>query len=608
MVARRPVVAVVVLAVIAGVWAIAVSRVVFPYTSRNPDEAVYLLQADTLRHGRLFPPAPEEHVDSMLPFFSTYRDGHYVPKYPPVHPAILAFGRVVFGTYRAGLALIAAGLVVATYLLANEVLSSRRRAVLAAAFLVGSPLVLIESGTFLAYLSGLLLLELFAWAFLCARRTERSSWYVLTGILLGTAYFARPYDTVLFALPFGIWFVVEHRHRLAELGRRLLAMSSGAGPPVAALLLYNRAATGSFFDSPFALDPSDTLGFGRHRIHPVQDYFNYTVGEALAATARHLGYMSFWLFGGAVTIGLAVAFVVMTDKRPARVLGAILVTIPVGYFFFWGMSVATTISKGIRYFGPWYWAGMMAPLAVLGAGAAARILNRRRAIGAGLLVAMVAVSGGVTVWALGAHHGLLADEREKNEPLEHAPPGSLVFLREDWILWQYKLSRNPTLNGRVLFARDLGPAANLALARTFPRRQPMQIEVDRGTPALQPLSFIVGDNVGIQVELPEAFAGGVVIVERDGARSDCRFIGRPVEITVTPQTATCSGGADVVTTADSPVPPGQLWVTIVPEGTTEAVYRWNARVDVRGDQLVLSPPVQPELDTTDIPIRVSAST
>jgi hypothetical protein len=603
--ARRPASAVVALAVAAGVWAMTISRLVLPYTSRNPDEALYLLQADTLRHGRLFPPAPTGHVESMLPLFSRYRDGHYVPKYPPVHAAVLAFGRVVFGTYRAGLAIIAAGLVVATYLLATEVLSSRRRAVLAAVFMAGSPLVLVESATFLAYLSGLVLLELFAWAFLCARRTQRSHWYVLTGLLLGTSYFARPYDTVLFALPFGIWMLIEHRHGLAELGRRMLAMAAGAAPPVLALLLYNRAATGNFLHTSFALDPSDTLGFGRHRIVWVQPYFDYTPGEALTATARHFGYMSFWLFGGAVTIALALAFVFITEKRPARVLATVLVTIPVGYFFFWGSSVATTISKGIRYFGPWYWVGTLAPLAVLAAGATARILRRRRVIGVGLLVAMVATSAGVTVWALGAHHGLLANERRWNEPLQHAPDNSLVFLQEQFILIPYKLSRNPTLDGPVLFARDLGPAENLDLARDFPARRPMQLGIDRGRPTLQPMSFVVAPDIRIDVEVPESFPGGLVIVERDGARRDCRVTAPAVEITIALQTATCSNGADQVATLKSPIPAGQFWITLVPNGSTESAYRWSARFDVRGNELVFSPPAQPELDTTTAPIRVT---
>jgi len=77
----------------------------------NHDEPVYLLQADALRHGKLFPPAPTP-ADAFLPWLSVTSGDHYVSKYAPVHPAVIALARTVSGTDRAGLALIAAGLVV----------------------------------------------------------------------------------------------------------------------------------------------------------------------------------------------------------------------------------------------------------------------------------------------------------------------------------------------------------------------------------------------------------------------------------------------------------------------------------------------------------------
>ncbi len=99
------------LAVAAGVWATAASAAFLPHTSGNPDEAVYLFQADLLRRGEVFAPAPTHDADAFQPLFTAHRGGWYVPKYSPVHAAFLAVGLVAVGTARAGLALIAAGVV-----------------------------------------------------------------------------------------------------------------------------------------------------------------------------------------------------------------------------------------------------------------------------------------------------------------------------------------------------------------------------------------------------------------------------------------------------------------------------------------------------------------
>ncbi|HEX9529492.1 MAG TPA: hypothetical protein VF954_00040, partial [Acidimicrobiales bacterium] len=155
------------LAAAAGAWAVAASRAIFPFGSINHDEAVYRLQADTLTHGHLFPVAPP-HPAAFLPWLSAYRAGHFIPKYAPVHATVLAVGRLLAGTDRAGLAIIAASAVAATYLVGVEVLGDKVQALAAAGLLLASPLFLLQSATYLTYTTGLVLLELFAVAVLRA--------------------------------------------------------------------------------------------------------------------------------------------------------------------------------------------------------------------------------------------------------------------------------------------------------------------------------------------------------------------------------------------------------------------------------------------------------
>ncbi len=109
------------LALAAAVWAVAGSALFLPHQSDNGDESVYLLQADPLRAGHLFPPAAEP-ASAFLPWLSTTAGDHYVTKYTPVFPAFIALCHRAFGSDRAALALAAAGAVVACYLLAREVL------------------------------------------------------------------------------------------------------------------------------------------------------------------------------------------------------------------------------------------------------------------------------------------------------------------------------------------------------------------------------------------------------------------------------------------------------------------------------------------------------
>ncbi|MCA1842581.1 MAG: hypothetical protein LC792_05215 [Actinobacteria bacterium] len=79
----RPAVAVGGLALAAAVWAVAASAWFIPRLTDNGDEAVYLLQAESLRSGQLFPPAAEP-AKAFLPWLSTPVGDHYVTKYTPL--------------------------------------------------------------------------------------------------------------------------------------------------------------------------------------------------------------------------------------------------------------------------------------------------------------------------------------------------------------------------------------------------------------------------------------------------------------------------------------------------------------------------------------------
>ncbi|MDQ1503166.1 MAG: hypothetical protein QOD57_893 [Actinomycetota bacterium] len=490
----RPAVVVAALAVAAAVWAVAGSALFVPRLTDNGDEAVYLLQAESLRAGHLFPPAAEP-AEAFLPWLSTRAGDHYVTKYTPVFPAFIAASHKAFGSDRAALALAAAGAVVACYLLAREVLGRRREAALAAALLAGSPLFAIQSATYLSYLFNVALLMGFAAAFLAGlrrsvaevpaqrrpARAQSSRWpLALAGLLLGLAVFARPFDAVLFAGPLLAWWVWSGRHGPRRLVGQAAWLAVGASVPLAAMAAYFQAATGSLLRPPFTfVGPSDTLGFGPHRMYAGMPYLDYTPARALLALGRLTVLTGFWGFGGLVLIGLAVAGHRHLPDRAGRCLVLVALTVPLGYTLFWG-SFSSTEWGGPWRFGPFYWLPVLVPGSIFGAAGLARLWRWDRLVGRFVATGMAAVSLFVAGQALAEHHRFAAErDRLYAAPLRAAAlDRAVVFLPPldgPWLLQPFSLARNSRFDGPVVWALDRGPSQNLDVVRRFPGRTPYRV-------------------------------------------------------------------------------------------------------------------------------------
>ena len=503
---RHPAIVVLVLAAAAALWAVVASRRVFPYLSDDHDEGLYLLQAEALASGHLLPPAPE-HPDAFVPWLSVLRDGQFVLKYSPVHASILALGVRLLGSPRWSLGLIAAGVVVLTYALAREVLGDRRVALVASAFLALSPLFLLQSATFLPYCSSLLLLEGFAVALLVGVRTQRRAVLALGGLLFGLALFARPYDAVLFGAPLGVYLLVRHRHRRRELARQAVWLAAGAALPLAGMLLYYRAATGSAFRPPFnLLEPSDTIGFGPRRLLPGQPALPFTPTLGWHGVSRHVLLTSFWGFGGLVLVGLFVYGLVRRRGRGMEGwIALVAVTFACGYTFFWG-----TYGTGLRgsltsFLGPFYFLPVLACVALLAARGFGELWRRDWLMSALAFVAMVGVSGYLLSEAVKINLRLSEEDRRLYTPVVTADlDHSLVLLPPMWgphLLHPFAwLQNDANYDGETVYALDRGEAANLALLDSYSGRSVYRLRVhgsyrlnpsDPGlTTSLEPLSVV----------------------------------------------------------------------------------------------------------------------
>ena len=149
--------------------AVAISVVVhlqiFPAYSWNRDELVYLWQVQALAEGKVFTSGGGMPL-FFQPWLSGILDGMFFSQYTLGWPLVLLAGDRLFGTASAAIVFGAALAVVGTYVFAREITSDHRLALVAAASLVLSPLLVVQSGMYLGYLFSLGLGALFGASFL----------------------------------------------------------------------------------------------------------------------------------------------------------------------------------------------------------------------------------------------------------------------------------------------------------------------------------------------------------------------------------------------------------------------------------------------------------
>jgi len=176
---------------VASAISIVVHLAIFPAYSWNRDEPVYLWQVAALRDGQIFTSGGGMPL-FFQPWLSGISDGMFFSQYTLGWPLVLLTGDVVFGTAAAAIVFGTALAVVGTYFLTRELTADSRLALVAAALLTLSPLLVIQSGLYLGYLFSLGLGMLFGAAFLAGLRTARRWLLVASGVLLGYLFMTRP--------------------------------------------------------------------------------------------------------------------------------------------------------------------------------------------------------------------------------------------------------------------------------------------------------------------------------------------------------------------------------------------------------------------------------
>mgnify|MGYP000515272976 CR=1 FL=1 len=620
-----------VVCLLGGLAVLLVAVHVFPHHSLNDDEGVYLTQAAMLAEGRLYlRPGPLAGLVRPWFFVATERAGDLAlySKYTPPTAALYA-PFVALGVPRLALGLVGAGVAGVTYGLAARAFD-RRTGVVAGLLLVGSPLYLFTTGAFLSYAPATLLNGGFALAYLRATDARSPRWAALAGLLVGLAFWIRPYTAVLFALPFvghALWTL----WRVDARGARLvpLVVAAGGLVGVAATLGYNALVTGAPLTFPYqAFAPADGVGFGQHRLLDYEE--TYTPALAAETTAENLDLLARFVALGPVGVLVAVVGAVLALRddggRPTVLLLAVVVpAVVVGEAYFWG--TLNGLRNGLfDLLGPYYHYDLLLPFAVFGAHAlvrggdqvrarvAALDRSRTRVALAVLVILAVPVAGFAEYRAVAEPYDL---NRERTEDLAAAYEPTLDREFEEalvfhptpygeWSAHPFQRFRNgPGFDGPAVYVFDEGPADDWRAVDATDRR-PYRYTY-RGTwgpgpgepvdPALVPLRVLSGPvNATTTLGVPRGATSASVRVETregyaryrlpaDGETVVDWHVGDRVRVR----------GAEVRGGSPPAVPPGasevDLAVTYATRSGATVTYRQEVTVDREdGETRLLWPP------------------
>jgi 4-amino-4-deoxy-L-arabinose transferase-like glycosyltransferase len=456
-------------------WATFAAPLIFPYYSNNHDEPVYALQAETLLRGNLTLPS-NEFIRFFTPWLTKADSSHAIFKYTPVQASVLALGEMLMGSMHAAIGLVAGLTVILCYWFLSELGLPRPIPWLSSLLVLLSPFFLIQSATLLPYSTALLLHLVAGCLLVRAIRLNRLLMFLLAGVALGIDFFARPFDAILFALPIGLFWVISQRSRLPLLVNQLACFVIGFAPILCLVLAYNYRLTGNPFVFPFSLlDPLDTLGFGPRRMFPGNAPIIYDLSAALEALSSNLLQLNLWLFGGALLIGCALLrLFVLPVQRSHWLLLGISAVYPLGYIFFWGTYMSTTLWKGVWYLGPFYYFPLLVPVSVLGIEGWLAIRKHNALIAKLLGIAMTVANLALVVWHLGQNLEYSAKSSAIYSPIESAHlKDAIVFVPPVYgpiLLHPFAaLGNTPDVDGPILYAINRY-SDNFALIQAYPDR------------------------------------------------------------------------------------------------------------------------------------------
>lgn len=469
------------------------------------DSLTYLFQAQTLARGRVTAPAP-----ALPQFFEQefmlVQDGQWFGKYSPGFPALLAVGVLLDTPWLINPLL--ATLTIALFMALGKLFDTRPRfdlGWLAAALCLSSPFFLFLSGSTMAHAAELFWTTLLMWSWGIVLWRRQRAYALLAGVAFGMLFLTRAYAAATFAFPFILLssFTIHHSqftipNFLSHLARPLLTFSLTFLPFLATLYLYQYAVTGSPWQDPrllfWAYDRpgfGPTLGLASNvlQIELVEDLpiisrgydpslppRGHTLARGLHNLNNNWSALNQHLFGWLPFMTFSFVWLLFL-RRPTRRDGIWLAAafcLILAHVAYW--------HSGIMY-GPRYLYIALPAfilLTVRGVDAAARFPSRfpqarQKAI---LFILLLLILGNIVLYLpaqFKLHQGYNFISRAGLDLVAtQAIRPALVFITGDNSLWweygQFFSGNTPWLDGEIIYARDLGDAANRQLIELYPER------------------------------------------------------------------------------------------------------------------------------------------
>lgn len=438
----------------AAVALVTVATVVLQRFPNSADEYAYLFQAETLAQGRLWnEPTPLPEHFSFIHI--AQQDGKWVSRFPPGWPAMLAvFVWAGIPTWLLN-PLLALGVLGVVVLLFKE-LEMRHATPVAIAALVSSPFFLFNGASYFCHMSCLAFLVVATWLAVRYRKNHRVWEAVGVGLALGIAFTIRYFTAILVGLPLLVYLAAGDPRRTL---RTILAVVSGAASPLALMLAYQGAITGS----PLLLvtqwiDPTEGLGFVK----------GHTPARAVEAIVLQLGRLVIWASPALLVLLVGVAC--SKERRPWVWMAATtFVACLVGHTLYHNLG-------GNQYGPRFYFEGWA--LATLGVVAWAFRDPASTAQRLPRFVVIFGILAGAFVFPILARyeHRVVAERMDLQDQVQQADLGRAVVIVSDGTgvaraMPPYDLTRNGTsLDGKVLYVLDLDTDTPERLHAHFPDR------------------------------------------------------------------------------------------------------------------------------------------
>jgi hypothetical protein len=216
------------------------SYFIFEHIPHINDEIDYVFQAKVFLSGRLYASSPcgKEFFD----FPHMINNGRWYSQYPPGFPFLLMIGLAANLSWIIN-PLLAALAILLFYYLGKEIYDCRT-GIYAALLGAISPWILLMSATMLSHTSSLVFTALFLLFLFRGIKKPSVQNGILAGTALGIALLIRPYNAVLFSLPFLVYYGVHLIRDFRARSKNGLAFASALILFAGMLLTYNQLTNG----------------------------------------------------------------------------------------------------------------------------------------------------------------------------------------------------------------------------------------------------------------------------------------------------------------------------------------------------------------------------